>query len=67
MSWTWRLQDHTGATVPGPDVPRFDSQSDAESWLGETWSDLLDDGISAVTLLDGDRVEYADMSLHPPE
>lgn len=66
--WTWRLLDASGAEV---DVPaeyageRFASQADAESWVGEIWSELAGNGVDAVTLLEGDRVVYGPMSLHP--
>lgn len=67
--WGWRLEDSSGAEVdarnsaPGGS-PRFSSQADAESWLGETWRDLLDDGVDQVILLEGDREVYGPMSLH---
>lgn len=69
--WWWRLEDASGAEVaPGPDAAdlagqRFPSQADAESWVGETWSDLLDHGVDAVTLFDHERRVYGPMSLHP--
>ena len=40
------------------------SQADAESWVGEAWRELLDDGVDAVTLFEGDREVYGPMSLH---
>ena len=42
---------------------RFASQADAESWVGETWSDLAELGVAAVTLIEHDRVVYGPMSL----
>ena len=65
--WSWRLEDASGAEV---DVPpdfagrRFASQADAESWVGEIWSDLAGLGVDAVTLMEADRVVYGPMSLH---
>ncbi|HRD60419.1 MAG TPA: hypothetical protein PL137_05910 [Nocardioides sp.] len=64
--WVWRLEDASGATV---DVPsdfadrRFSSQADAESWVGEIWSELAGLGVDAVTLMEADRVVYGPMSL----
>jgi hypothetical protein len=64
--WFWRLEDASGNEV---DVPadyagrRFPSQADAESWVGETWSDLAEVGVAAVTLMEADRVVYGPMSL----
>lgn len=65
-SWRWRLEDSSGAevTATGVGSPDFPSQSDAESWVGEAWRDLLDAGVDAVTLLEGDREVYGPMSLH---
>jgi hypothetical protein len=65
--WWWRLENSAGAEV---DVAaelagqRFASQADAESWVGETWSDLAAEGVDAVTLFEGDRQVYGPMSLH---
>jgi hypothetical protein len=68
--WRWRFEDGSGAEVSPPDgstaaeAPGFPSQSDAESWLGEVWRDLLDDGIDQVSLFEADRQVYGPMSLH---
>jgi hypothetical protein len=69
-SWRWRLEDASGAELAAVDggtaseVTGFPSQSDAESWIGEVWRDLLDEGVAQVTLFDGDREVYGPMSLH---
>jgi hypothetical protein len=63
-SWRWRLEDSAGREVTAADSPEFPSQSDAESWVGETWRELLDEGVDAVTLFEGDRQVYGPMSLH---
>ena len=61
--WTWRCLDAGGAEV-SPSAPQaFPSQADAETWLGEAWRDLLDEGVEQVTLLDGERQVYGPMSL----
>lgn len=66
-SWHWRYEKSDGALVaPIPDVAtqeHFPMQGDAESWLGETWRELLAAGIDAVTLLEGDRIVYGPMKL----
>ena len=63
--WRWRLEDSSGNEVSSSvGSPRFPSQSDAESWVGEVWRDLADDGVDQVTLLEGDREVYGPMSLH---
>jgi hypothetical protein len=62
MSWYWRLEDPSGATVDpasiGVEVPPADSQGDAESWLGENWRELLDSGVATATLMDGETQVY---------
>ena len=66
--WTWAYEDATGAPMPeeGLGTTAFPTQSDAESWLGETWRDLLDGGVQNVVLLEDDRVEYT-MPLTPAD
>lgn len=67
-SWTWEFLDATrqpvAATLGGGTFP---SQSEAESWLGEEWRALLEAGVDAVTLREGDLVVYGPMSLQPLE
>jgi len=69
-AWRWRFEDATGAEVPPVEgstasgVSGFPSQSDAESWIGETWQDLLEEGVQQVTLFEADREVYGPMSLH---
>lgn len=68
--WWWRLEDADGTevTLSGEAAEeygdrRFPSQADAESWIGETWSELKDEGVVQVTLIELDRVVYGPMSL----
>jgi len=65
-TWRWHLLDASGnqMTLPGGTTV-FPSQSDAESWIGEQWRDLLEAGVEAATLVDGDRTVYGPMSLRP--
>ena len=68
--WRWRLEDESGSEVTADEgsvtgsASGFPSQSDAESWIGEVWRDLLDVGVAQVRLLEGDREVYGPMSLH---
>jgi hypothetical protein len=64
MALRWRYQGLDGGQVPGPKLT-FTDQIDAEEWLGSKWQSLLDDGVAAVTLLDGESVVYGPMSLRP--
>jgi hypothetical protein len=66
--WTWRYEAADGREMSSAHAAttEFPSQSDAESWLGEAWRDLLADGVDQVTLLEDDRVVYGPMGLRPP-
>jgi hypothetical protein len=66
VEYRWRYSDSLGVEVPGPKVA-FDDQVKAEDWLSVNWPDLLDGGISEVTLMHADELIYGPMSLHPPE
>jgi hypothetical protein len=69
MAWTWRYETADGTEVTAlPDAAQtsgFPSQSDAESWIGETWPALLEGGVDQVTLFEDEREVYGPMSLHP--
>jgi len=65
VTWTWRYEDGTGAVLAQPAPEAFPSKADAESWLGETWRELLEAGVQQVSLLEGGRVEYGPMPLTP--
>lgn len=58
MAFVWRYS--TGAMSS-----EFPTQADAETWIGQTWADLLADGVEDVTLLEGEREIYGPMSLRP--
>ena len=68
-AWSWRYEDAEGSTVTPAGAPSkgFPTQSDAESWLGEEWRALLEDGVEAVQLLENDQVVYGPMSLRPAQ
>ena len=64
--WWWRLENAAGdeVTVEGELADqRFASQADAESWVGEFWSELAAEGVDGVTLFEIDRQVYGPMSL----
>ena len=65
MSWTWRYERSDGGAVDSTGSQSFPTQSDAETWIGESWRELLDAGIDQVSLLEEERVVYGPMSLHP--
>jgi hypothetical protein len=68
-SWTWRYEAPDGSYLTSPALPTsgFPNQADAESWVGESWRDLLGQGVDAVTLLRDGEVVYGPMSLRPVE
>jgi len=68
MSWLWSYQATDGGSIVAEHATAetFPSQSDAETWLGEAWQDLLAEGVDQVSLLEDGRVVYGPMSLHPP-
>jgi hypothetical protein len=62
MGWTWTLEDSLGE-VKGRSE-EFESRGDAESWVGEEFGALLEQGIDQVRLYDGETEVYGPMSLH---
>ncbi len=68
-AWIWIYQQADGRPVEplpaGAVTSGFPSQSEAEAWFGESWRGLLDSGVDAVSLYEGDRLVYGPMSLHP--
>lgn len=63
--WTWTYADGDGAVAQGASTVHvaFPTQSEAESWLGETWQQLSDEGIASVSLFDNGELVYGPMSL----
>lgn len=69
MAWSWRYEDRDATEVlpVAGSVPQFPTQADAESWIGEVWKELLEQGVDGVTLLENGKKIYGPMSLHPTE
>jgi hypothetical protein len=69
MGWRWRFEDDGGAEVDAGELggAEFSAQGDAESWLGEIWRDLAEQGVGQVVLLEDGREVYGPMSLRPAE
>lgn len=64
--WWWRLEDADGGAVAVSgelEGQRFASQADAESWVGEIWAELAEEGVDQVILFELDRRVYGPMSL----
>jgi hypothetical protein len=62
MTWTWTFENSLGEVVGRSE--QFESRSDAESWVGEEFGALVEDGVDQVRLFDGDTEVYGPMSLH---
>ena len=65
MGGLWRYEDAAGDAVDAEGVATetFPTQADAETWIGETWRELLEAGVAQVTLLEDGREVYGPMSL----
>jgi hypothetical protein len=63
MAWTWTFESSAGDVVGRSEV--FDNRGDAESWVGEAFGDLLEQGIDQVSLFEDEAQVYGPMSLHP--
>ncbi|URM91641.1 hypothetical protein LUW75_18560 [Streptomyces sp. MRC013] len=64
MAWTWRFEKADGTEVePAVRPEEFTTQGDAESWIGETWRDLLEGGADRATLLEDGTEVYGPMPL----
>jgi hypothetical protein len=61
----WRYENAGGAPVVADAVPAesFPTQADAETWIGESWRELLEAGVDQVTLLEDGREVYGPMAL----
>lgn len=65
MAWFWRadgappLDGHDDLGLQEP----FQSQSAAEAWLTGSYADLVDLGVTAVSLYEEDRLVYGPMGL----
>ena len=67
-SWRWSYMRADGSEPPetAPEPGTFPNQAEAETFIGESWRELLDAGVDQVSLFEGDRKVYGPMSLHPP-
>jgi hypothetical protein len=62
--WWWRLDAADGSEVaPEGGRQEFPTRGDAESYVGEFWAELAQQGAASVTLFDGEREVYGPMSL----
>jgi len=59
--WWWQCL--TDGQPVDRTVQEFPTRGDAESWLGEAWAELAEEGVDAVTLFEDGREVYGPMSL----
>ena len=65
MAWHWRYHALDGSPASPEASSQFPTQGDAETWIGETWRELLDGGVESVTLMEDGREVYGPMGLRP--
>lgn len=67
--FTWTYLSAAGQSVDAPSVPgaatSFPTQADAETWIGETWAELLEAGVESVILMRDAHEVYGPMGLRP--
>ena len=59
MTYRWQYKGSSSDSAE-----RFESQEDAEVWLGDHWRELVAAGVAEVTLLSSDSEVYS-MKLEP--
>lgn len=63
MAWHWVLENVEGEAIDVGSAPDFSTQSDAETWIGETWREWADAGAVQASLFEENRLVYGPMSL----
>ena len=63
--WTYLDADGTPVRPQMAPASDFPTQTDAESWIGETWRELAEAGVDSVVLWEGEDEIYGPMSLKP--
>jgi hypothetical protein len=63
MTWSWQYENNAGEAVGTSES--FDQRADAETWIGTSFEDLLEDGVEQVRLLEEGTEVYGPMSLRP--
>jgi hypothetical protein len=69
MSWRWVPDRRPASSRSKEDLSvigrTFQTQGEAETWLGEFYPSLLRAGVRTVSLYEADRLVYGPMSLEP--
>ena len=56
MAFRWILHDAAGTDLRATE--EFESQAEAEAWMGAEWESLLAEGGESVSLMDGSERVY---------
>lgn len=63
MAWSWQYENGAGEVVGTSE--QFEQRSEAETWIGTSFEDLLEEGVEQVRLLDDGTEVYGPMGLRP--
>jgi hypothetical protein len=61
-TYSWVLHDLSGDDMRATEG--FESKEEAETWMGQQWSGLVDEGAESVSLMKDDKMLYR-MGLRP--
>ncbi|WP_149202902.1 hypothetical protein [Actinotalea subterranea] len=50
VQWAWQFTDAEDEVLDRPLSPAFTNRFDAESWIGEQWRHLAEQGVAAAQL-----------------
>jgi len=65
VTWTWQPSSPPSDPDLSEDLSAgWSNRAEAEQWLHDTFADLLDGGVSCVTLMDNETPVYS-MDLNP--
>ena len=62
--WAWELLDGADQVLRRPISPEFTTRFDAETWLGESWRKLAEQGVVAVRLVHNGQTMAPPLLLH---
>lgn len=63
MAFYWNFENSDGDVLGRSE--NFEDRSEAETWVGAEFPELLDQGIDQVRLFEDEVEVYGPMSLHP--
>lgn len=63
MAWSWQYENGAGEIAGTSE--QFEHRSEAETWIGTSFEDLLEEGVEQVRLLEDGTEVYGPMGLRP--